>query len=64
MRIEVRKDLVDIFEDLSSGETPLFYVAPATTIDVRLPKYDKSEAGPVRHVSVDEYLATRRQKAG
>lgn len=60
----MRKDLVEIFKDLETGDTPLFYVAPETTIDVRLPKYDKPEAGPVRHVSVDEYMATRRQRAG
>lgn len=59
-----RKDLVDIFQDLENGEKPLYYVAPETKIDVRLPSYDKPEAGPVRRVPVDEYLATRRSRAG
>lgn len=59
-----RRDLVEIFNDLESGEMPLYQTAPETTVDVRLPKYDKPEAGPVRHVSVDEYLATRRPRAG
>lgn len=59
-----RKDLVDIFQDFENGEKPLYYVAPETKIDVRLPSYDKPEAGPVRRVSADEYLATRRSKVG
>lgn len=59
-----RKDLVELFQDLENGEKPLYYVAPETKIEVRLPSYDKPEAGPVRRVSVDEYMATRRQKAG
>lgn len=60
----MRKDLVEIFQDLASGEIPLYHEAPETVEFVRLATYDKPSAGPVRHVSVDEYLATRRQKAG
>jgi hypothetical protein len=60
----VRKDLVDIFQDLENGNIPIFYEAPQTTEFVRLSTYEKPAAGPVRHVSVDEYLATRRERAG
>lgn len=60
----MRKDLVDIFQDLENGDIPIFHEAPETIEFVRLASYDKPSSGPVRHVSVDEYLATRRQKAG
>lgn len=60
----MRRDLVEIFQDLESGEIPIYQEAPETQIDVRLPSYDKPSAGPVRLVSVDEYLATRRSRAG
>lgn len=60
----MRRDLVELFQDLESGEIPIYQEAPETRIDVVLPSYDKPSAGPVRHVSVDEYLATRRQKVG
>lgn len=60
----MRRDLVKVFQDLESGEIPIYQEAPETHVDVLLPTYDKPSAGPVRHVSVDEYLATRRQKAG
>jgi hypothetical protein len=60
----MRRDLVEIFQDLESGETPIYHVAPTTHTEVVLPKYEKPAAGPVRSVSVDEYLATRRSRAG
>lgn len=55
------RTLVEIFADLESGEIPIYQEAPETHIDVVLPRYDKPYAGPARQVSVDEYLATRRQ---
>lgn len=51
------KDVVDIFEDLESGFIPLYYVVPEIKIDVRLPSYDKPEAGPVITLTSEEYLA-------
>jgi hypothetical protein len=59
-----RRDLVDIFNDLETENLPLTQPAPETKIDVRLPVYEKPLAGPVRHISVDEYLATRRSRVG
>ena len=55
---------MEIFADLENEVLPLTQPAPETVVDVILPSYDKPTGGPVRRVSVDEYMATRRGKVG
>lgn len=60
----MRNDVVTFIEELLAGDIPLYHEAPEVVEYVRLPTYEGPLSGPVRSVSVDEYLATRRRKVG
>lgn len=56
-----REDITAEFFD-ETGEPRLG--PPKRKTEPNLPRYDKPEAGPVRHISPEEYLATRSAKYG
>lgn len=58
------KDLVDIFEDLASGEIPLYTLPKEFETEVYLPKYEKPEAKPVKRYTRAEIEALERSRAG
>lgn len=54
------RDLVDIFEDINEGMVLWAEIEEFLPEEVRFPEYVNNPA-PVRHVPVEEYLASRRR---
>lgn len=60
----MRRDVVEIFQDLADEALPLYQPKSEVITEVLLPKYEGVRAGPVKSLTSEEYLATKRSVKG
>lgn len=54
----MRRDIVEIFQDLVDEALPLYQPKSEVITEVFLPKYEGVRAGPVRQLTPEDYFAS------